>query len=141
MFAEIAFLLYVGHLLADYPLQTDHQAGCKAGWIEDDKGAHPGQHHHGWGANLTHAATHVVTCGLLLATGSLVLDWDLPLLPATVAVLWIGATHSFIDRRWPIRWWMTFARQPKWAQRGGAAHVDQAAHITALAAAALYLAA
>lgn len=130
MFAEIAFLLYVGHLLADYPLQTDHQAGCKA-----HKSAA------GWRANLTHAATHVVTCGLLLATGSLVLDWDLPLIPATAAVLWIGATHSFIDRRWLIRWWMENAGQPEFLQHGGAAHVDQAAHITALAAAALYLAA
>lgn len=130
MFAEIAFLLYVGHLLADYPLQTDHQAGRKAHASRE-----------GWTANLTHAATHVVTCGLLLATGNALLSWHLPLLPATAAVLWIGATHSVIDRRWPIARWMTFARQAAWAQRGGAAHVDQAAHITVLAAAALYLAA
>ena len=129
MFAEIAFLLYVGHLLADYPFQTDHQAGCKAKAGRE-----------GWAANLAHAGTHVVTCGLMLTVGSLVLDWRLSLLPAAAAVLWIGATHSIIDRRWPIAHWMTFARQPKWAQRGGAAHVDQTAHITALAAAALYLA-
>ncbi|MFF7411633.1 DUF3307 domain-containing protein [Streptomyces lydicus] len=130
MFAEIAFLLYVGHLLADYPFQTDHQADCKAKAGRE-----------GWAANLTHAGTHVVTCGLMLTVGSLLLDWHLPLLPAAAAVLWIGATHSIIDRRWPIARWMIFARQPKWAQRGGAAHVDQTAHITALAAAALYLAA
>ncbi|MER7154671.1 DUF3307 domain-containing protein [Streptomyces lydicus] len=130
MFAEIAFLLYVGHLLADYPFQTDHQAGCKA-----EVGRK------GWAANLAHAGTHLLTCGVLLAIGSLTLGWHLPLIPAAAAVLWIGATHSIIDRRWPVTRWMNAARQAGWAERGGAAHVDQTAHITALAAAALYLAA
>ncbi|MEV0602189.1 DUF3307 domain-containing protein [Streptomyces sp. NPDC050315] len=130
MFAEIAMLLYLAHLLADYPFQTDHQAACKA---------QSGRR--GWGANLTHAGTHLLTSGLLLAVGTAVLGWRLPLLPAAFAVVWIGATHSLIDRRWPIQRWMRLARQSGWAERGGAAHVDQTAHITALVAAALYLAA
>lgn len=53
MFASLFVLLYLGHLLADYPLQTDHQAAHKA-----DRCAT------GWAANLTHAATHVTTCAV-----------------------------------------------------------------------------
>ncbi|MER6251129.1 DUF3307 domain-containing protein [Streptomyces sp. NPDC001584] len=130
MFAEIAFLLYLGHLLADYPFQTDHQAAHKAGCGRT-----------GWAANITHAATHVLTCTLLLAIGSVLLGWQLPLLPAVVAVLWIGGTHGFIDRRWPVAAWMRIARQSGWAAHGGAAHVDQTAHVLALTLAALFLAA
>jgi hypothetical protein len=129
MFATTFVLLYVAHLLSDYPCQTDHQAAHKA-----DKGWK------GWRANGTHAATHVVTCGAALAAGA----WSLPEVhlsagPAAVALLWIGASHAFIDRRWPIAAWMKIARQGEWAKHGGAAHVDQTAHILAIGAAALAL--
>ncbi|MFF0431846.1 DUF3307 domain-containing protein [Streptomyces sp. NPDC004327] len=131
MFASLFVLLYLGHLLADYPFQTDHQAAHKA-----DHSAE------GWRTNLTHAATHVAACGLALAAGVLLLDGVSVSVPATVVALgWIGGTHAFIDRRWPIRWWMTHMRQTSWAEHGGAAHVDQTAHILALALAALALAA
>ncbi|MFE1900081.1 DUF3307 domain-containing protein [Streptomyces yangpuensis] len=130
MFAEIAFLLYLGHLLADYPFQTDHQAAHKAGCGRQ-----------GWTANVSHAATHILTCGLLLAAGSMALGWHLPLLPAAAAVAWIGISHGFIDRRWPIAAWMRIARQQGWAAHGGAAHVDQTAHVLALTLAAFFLAA
>ncbi|MEU9846114.1 DUF3307 domain-containing protein [Streptomyces sp. NPDC047985] len=130
MFADIAFLLYVGHLIADYALQTHHQAMHKAlpGWK-------------GWAPNLAHAASHIVVCALMLALGAAVLGWRLPLLPATAAVVWIGITHAVIDRRWPVLWWMKHTGSADWIEHGGAAHVDQAAHITALALAALYLSA
>ncbi|WP_244291046.1 hypothetical protein [Streptomyces virginiae] len=55
-------------------------------------------------------------------------------------MLWIGATHGFIDRRWPVAAWMRIARQAGWAAHGGAAHVDQTAHVLALTLAALFLA-
>ncbi|MFE3789953.1 DUF3307 domain-containing protein [Streptomyces goshikiensis] len=130
MFASLFVLLYVGHLLADYLFQTDHQAAHKAGCGRE-----------GWTANLAHAATHVLICGLLLTVGSAALGWDLPFRPAALAVLWIGATHAFIDRRWPVAAWMRIARQTGWAANGGAAHVDQTAHIAALAVAAICLSA
>ncbi|WP_329592603.1 DUF3307 domain-containing protein [Streptomyces sp. NBC_01362] len=130
MFADIAFLLYVGHLIADYPLQTDHQAGHKA---------LPGVA--GWRANIVHATTHVAVCATLLILGAAVLGWSLPALPSLAALLWIGVTHAVIDRRWPIAAWMRLARQTKWAANGGAAHVDQTAHIAALVVAALCLSA
>ncbi|MFZ3599856.1 DUF3307 domain-containing protein [Streptomyces sp. BH104] len=130
MFASLFVLLYVGHLLADYPLQTDHQAGCKA-----DHGVA------GWRANLAHAGTHVVTCALMLGVGVLVLDVNVSVGAAAAALVWIGGTHAFVDRRWPVARWMAFARQAGWAKHGGAAHVDQTAHVVALAAAAVFLAA
>ncbi|MGW5420704.1 DUF3307 domain-containing protein [Streptomyces sp. NPDC003943] len=131
MFATLFVLLYLGHLLADYPFQTDHQAAHKA-----DHGPA------GWRANLTHAATHVAACGLALAAGAALLDGVTVSVPAAVVALaWIGGTHAFIDRRWPVRWWMEHSGQGAWAANGGAAHVDQTAHILALALAALALAA
>ncbi|MEU2507651.1 DUF3307 domain-containing protein [Streptomyces sp. NPDC007863] len=130
MFATVFVLLYVGHLLADYPFQTDHQAAHKA-----DCGAA------GWRANLTHAATHIAACGLALAAGAAALDLSVSFPAALAALVWIGGTHAFIDRRWPVRWWMTHLRQTGWAAHGGAAHVDQTAHILALGLAALALAA
>ncbi|MGW6202239.1 DUF3307 domain-containing protein [Streptomyces sp. NPDC055089] len=113
-----------GKKAATNPFQTDHQAGCKA-----DHGAA------GWRANLAHAGTHVLFCSLALVVAAAALG------ESTVAVLWIGATHAFIDRRWPVARWMAFARQQGWAQDGGAAHVDQTAHVLVLVIAALALAA
>lgn len=130
MFATLFILLYVAHLLADYPFQTDHQAGHKA-----DGGTT------GWRANLAHAGTHLVLSGLALLAGWAVLDLNIGLLPATAALLWIAGSHAFIDRRWPVARWMRFARQAGWAQHGGAAHVDQTAHVTAIFLAALALSA
>ncbi|GAA3384472.1 DUF3307 domain-containing protein [Streptomyces racemochromogenes] len=131
MFATIFVLLYVGHLLADYPFQTDHQAKHKAGCDRT-----------GWTANIAHAATHVLLCGAALGLGALLLDdVTLSASPTAAALLWIGATHGFIDRRWPVARWMKLARQEGWAQHGGAAHVDQTAHVSALLLAALALAA
>ncbi|MGW2090033.1 DUF3307 domain-containing protein [Streptomyces sp. NPDC001880] len=130
MFPDLFALLYGAHLLSDYPFQTDHQAGCKA-----EKSAA------GWRANLAHAGTHVLVSAAALAAGVLVLDLPLTALSAAVALLWVGATHSIIDRRWPVAAWMRFARQTKWAQHGGAVHVDQTAHVTALLIAALALSA
>ncbi|MFF0505616.1 DUF3307 domain-containing protein [Streptomyces fimicarius] len=131
MFGSLFVLLYLGHLLADYPFQTDHQAAHKA----DCNAA-------GWAANLAHAATHVVTCAAALIVGALVLDDVVLSVPVVVAaLLWIGATHAFIDRRWPVARWMTFAKQAGWAKNGGAAHVDQTAHVLVLVVAAFALAA
>lgn len=131
MFAAVFVLLYVGHLSADYPLQTDTQASRKA-----DRNAA------GWRSNVAHAGTHVVACTALLAVGAALLpDVHLGLWRTAVAVAWIGASHSLIDRRWPVAWWMDHTRQAGFRTAGGAAHVDQTAHILALAVAAFIIAA
>ncbi|MFJ7191497.1 DUF3307 domain-containing protein [Streptomyces bacillaris] len=129
MFASLFVLLYLGHLLADYPLQSDHQATHKAERTTT-----------GWVAALTHAATHVATCAAALTVGALVLDDVALSLPVVAAALvWIGVTHAFIDRRWPVLWWMRRTGSTAWIAHGGAAHVDQTAHILALVLAALAL--
>jgi hypothetical protein len=130
VFATAFVLLYVAHLIADYAIQTDRQAILKS---------EPGRA--GWWANLTHAATHVVTCAVALTIGAAVLNGvHLPAARTAIALAWIGASHGFIDRRWPVAWWMDNTGSADFRTRGGAPHVDQTAHITALAIAALILA-
>jgi len=119
MFADLFVLLFASHLTADYPGQTDHQAAHKAD---------PGRA--GWTANLVHAATHVlISAAVLLLVGRLALGIRPSALGMAAALAWIGISHAFIDRRWAVRWWMENAGQRDFLAHGGAAHVDQAAHI------------
>ncbi|MFJ2757362.1 DUF3307 domain-containing protein [Nocardioides sp. NPDC087217] len=129
MFATIFVLLYVAHLLADYPFQTDHQAAHKA-----EKSAA------GVAANLSHATTHVLTSGVALIAGIGLLGLHIGPWGVIGTLAWIAITHAAIDRRTGVQAWMRLARQTQFAEHGGAAHVDQTAHITALAIAALTLA-
>uniref|UniRef100_UPI002F912D86 DUF3307 domain-containing protein n=1 Tax=Streptomyces sp. NBC_01553 TaxID=2975877 RepID=UPI002F912D86 len=138
MFAALFILLYVAHLAADYALQTDRQAARKAGWIEGPKDPTPGRYHHGWGENLAHAGTHILVTAVALGAGTLALSLPLTIPAVTAALLWIGTTHGIIDRRWPVLRWMKLMGQTEYAKHGsGAPYVDQTAHITALAIAAL----
>lgn len=130
MFPTVFILLYVAHLLSDYPFQTDHQAAHKAARTVA-----------GWRANAVHAGTHVLTSAVALALGAALLDLSLTLPAAALALAWVGCTHSFIDRRWAVAWWMENTGQREFIKHGGAAHVDQAAHLAALLVAALGLAA
>lgn len=130
MFATIFILLHVAHLIADYVLQTDHQAAHKMEKTRE-----------GWIANLGHAGTHTITTATALAIGWWALDLHIDLPAAVIALAWITASHAFLDRRWPVTWWMTHTGSTDWISRGGAAHVDQTAHVTAIAIAALGIAA
>jgi hypothetical protein len=119
MFAAVFILLYIAHYAADYPLQTDHQAAHKA-----DRDAS------GWRANLAHTGTHILTSAALLTLiGWQTLGLHLTAAGTLAAIAWIGASHSVIDRRRGIAWWMAHTRQASFAAHGGAAHVDQTAHI------------
>lgn len=112
-------LLYVAHHLSDYPFQTDHQAKCKADRTLT-----------GWIANLVHASTHVLTTAVLLAAAVRLLpDVHVTVVGVTGALAWIGASHSAIDRRWLVRWWMEHTGQRGYIEHGGLLTVDQAAHI------------
>ncbi|MEV6421582.1 DUF3307 domain-containing protein [Streptomyces sp. NPDC051662] len=130
MFASVFVLLYVAHIFADYPLQTDKIADHKA----DRTTA-------GWIYNLAHAGIHVLVSAVALGAGVVVLD--LQLTPSTIAavVAWLGCSHAVIDRRWPIVWWMEHTGQREYVKIGGTATVDQAAHLGALVIAALAAAA
>jgi hypothetical protein len=127
VFATVFVLLFVAHLVADYAIQTDHQAAHKA-----DRTAA------GWWANLTHAFTHVVACAVALIVGEACLrGLHPPTIRTDIALAWVGVSHAFIDRRWPIARWMDSTGSADFRTRGGAQHVDQAAHILCLAVAAL----
>lgn len=130
MFATLFVLLYLGHMLADYPLQTDHQAAHKAdpGWK-------------GWLVNLTHALTHVALSVILLVVGMGLLGVELSAWEFVGLLAWIGLTHAFIDRRWMVARWMRIAKQEGFAEHGGAHHVDQTAHILMLVLGSLVVAA
>ncbi|MFE7566223.1 DUF3307 domain-containing protein [Streptomyces sp. NPDC057539] len=130
MFASLFILLFIAHLLSDYALQTDHQAEHKA--LRTWKG---------YKALAVHAGTHVAVSAVLLGLGGLLLGLSLTPLVALAALLWIGGSHAFVDRRWPVTWWMTHTGSEEWIGRGGAAHVDQTAHVAALGIAAMVMAA
>ncbi|MCX4665053.1 DUF3307 domain-containing protein [Streptomyces uncialis] len=130
MFAELFVLLYAAHLTADYALQTDHQAEHKAAC-----GAA------GWRANLAHSLTHAAMYTLVLVVAVLVLEASVTIAAGAVAVVAIAGLHGAVDRRWPVRWWMENTGSASWYGRGGAAHVDQTAHVVVLVIAALVLAA
>ena len=128
MFAEIFVALYLAHLAADYPLQTDWQAENKADHSKE-----------GWRANLTHATTHVAVSTAALAAGWWLAGWPLNPPGAIAALAWIGTSHSLIDRRRAVAWWMENTGQVKYLANGGAAHVDQTAHLLALGIAAAFI--
>ncbi|WP_330335644.1 DUF3307 domain-containing protein (plasmid) [Streptomyces sp. NBC_00536] len=130
MFATLFILLYVAHLVSDYVLQTDRQSELKA--LRSAAG---------WLANLSHAGTHVAVSAVALGAGVILLDVPLQAPVAAGVLAWVGISHGFIDRRWPIQWWMDNTGSADFAQRGGAAFVDQTAHVTALLIAALAAAA
>ncbi|MEU4954959.1 DUF3307 domain-containing protein [Streptomyces lavendulae] len=123
-------VFYAAHLASDYPLQTDAQAARKAGWTEVDTHTKAVHQHSGWLHNQLHAGTHtVVSLTALLLVPVLALDLPLTALGTAAALLWIHVSHAFIDRRWPVARWMKLARQEGFKAHGGAAHVDQAAHV------------
>ncbi|MFF4276188.1 DUF3307 domain-containing protein [Streptomyces sp. NPDC001536] len=130
MFATLFVLLYAAHLVSDYALQTDRQAERKA--LRSAAG---------WWANLSHAATHVAVSALALAAGRITLELDLCGGTAGGVLVWVGVSHSFIDRRWPVQWWMEHTGSATFFQKGGAPLVDQTAHVSALVLAALVAAA
>lgn len=131
MFPTVFILLYVAHLVADYALQADRQATLKA-----ERSAA------GWWANLSHAGTHVAVCAVALGAGAALLPGAyLPVARTVLAVAWVGVSHGFVDRRWPVAWWMDHTGSAAFRTRGGAQHVDQTAHVLALAVAALIIAA
>ncbi|MFB6977703.1 DUF3307 domain-containing protein [Streptomyces scopuliridis] len=130
MFPTLFILLFIAHLLSDYALQTDHQSEHKA--LRTTAGY--------WAAT-AHAGTHVLVSAVALGLGGLLLGLSFSLPAAVVALLWIGGTHAFVDRRWPVTWWMTNTGSKDWISHGGAAHVDQTAHMAALGIAAMAMAA
>ncbi|WP_405021493.1 DUF3307 domain-containing protein [Kitasatospora sp. NBC_00070] len=118
LFAAAFAALFAAHHLADYPAQTDHQAAHKADRTLT-----------GWIANQVHAASHTVLTLLALVTLAAVLHTPLTVSGVAAGLAWVHLSHSAIDRRRAVAWWMDHTGQTGFRAASGAAHVDQAAHI------------
>lgn len=118
LFAAAFAALFAAHHLADYPGQTDHQATHKADRTVT-----------GWIANQVHAATHTTLTLLILVTVATVLHAPFSASGVAAGLAWVHLSHSAIDRRRAVAWWMDHTGQSGFRSAGGAAHVDQAAHI------------
>ncbi|MFD4400814.1 DUF3307 domain-containing protein [Kitasatospora sp. NPDC058478] len=118
MFPSVFVLLLVAHFAGDYLFQTDHMA------------THKGEcSRRGWRANSEHVAAHVASMFAVLVVARFSLDLDTGTWPTLAAIAWAAGTHGFIDRRWPIAWWMDKTGSAAFRTNGGAPLVDQAAHI------------
>ncbi|WP_062209501.1 DUF3307 domain-containing protein [Streptomyces sp. NBRC 109706] len=130
VFAAAFLGLYTAHHAADYLFQSDHQSGRKAGWTEPADEAGPGRHHHGWGVNQLHAGIHTISTVAVLTLLAWTVGLPLSLAGLTTSLGWVHITHSLIDRRWPVRWWMTHTGSTGFVDQGGMPLVDQALHLT-----------
>ena len=122
-FGALFAALLVAHQLADYLIQTDHQAADKAA---------------SWAAMAGHLVGYHAA-QLLFAAG-VVLQLDLAVtLPGAAAGLALSVvTHGLLDRRWPIIALMRLTRSGTYAESStGPERVDQALHLAALFCAAL----
>lgn len=135
-FAAVYAAMTAAHHVGDFLFQTDRQAACKAASADRATDA-PVTETESWAANQAHVASYHAVQVAAVAAAARVLGLRLnPVrLAAGVAFSWI--THSVIDRRWPVREWMTRTGSKAFYEAGGAAHVDQAMHHAALFAAAL----
>jgi hypothetical protein len=136
LFAALFALLYVGHLVGDYVVQTDAMAAHKVAgapvpllrsWLANQR--------HVAGYSLTIAATVLVSGALggFLATLGAVPWWRW----LAAAANWVA--HSVIDRRWPVRWLMEATGSGPFYANGGAPHVDQTLHLLTLLILAAFL--
>ena len=118
MFASLFLVLFVAHFAGDYLFQTDAMAKHKAEHSRE-----------GWRHNLNHVASHVAASfgALFVAQAALGLRTSAA---ATIGgIAWIALSHGFIDRRWPVAWWMKRTGSGDFFDHGGAPLVDQAMHI------------
>lgn len=137
-FAAVAATLTTAHHVGDFLLQTDHQAARKPATEDRAVVCSEGE---SWRALAAHVASYhaAQVAGLLIANRAL----GLKLRPGRVAagVAISAVTHAVIDRRWPVRWWMDNTGSHDFrVKAGGAMHVDQTLHHTALWVSALVIA-
>ncbi|GGK10587.1 hypothetical protein GCM10010123_45720 [Pilimelia anulata] len=92
-FAAAYIALHVSHSVADYWVQTDHQANAKGqpGW--------PGRR-----ACAAHVTTYLATQAVALAAVVAVLHLPVTPVQATAALALSGVTHYVVDRRAPLLW-------------------------------------
>jgi hypothetical protein len=125
--------LLVAHQLGDHVLQTDRQAGDKAGRGTSAVRAMAGHL----------AGYHVAAAALLLGTFS-VLDLPLTWLGVAAGLAFSALTHGLLDRRWPVRALLVRTGSARFAESTapvcGMYAADQALHQAALLISALLIA-
>ena len=95
LFAVFLGTAVVAHQVADHLFQTDKMASNKA---------KPGRT--GWSHILQHVfAYHIVMFIMLLVT-CVFLNVPVTLLGVFSALLFSGVSHAFLDRRWPVKWFL-----------------------------------
>ena len=137
-FGTIFAALVFGHYLADFWVQTDHQAAHKGltgpeSWCGR------------WNA-FKHALTYTATMSAVL--GVVLIATGAPYTTHTAGVVWAalianGVTHYVIDRRWPLEALARRLGKGPWIDRdkaGAMMHLDQAAHLVILGPVALVIA-
>jgi len=86
---ELFIAMTMAHMVADWLLQTEYQAMRKmqGAWWND--------------AALAHASVYTLCIGLVLGWFGVTVWW--------LPIVW--ASHIFLDRRWPIVWWLVHIKR------------------------------
>lgn len=101
----------IGHLIGDWIIQTDWQAANKMS---------------SWKANQQHMLGYHLTLFAFCA-----LSMPLRAVWGVILVSWV--THSFIDRRWPVKKLMKLTKSYPFSQtKFGVIMVDQVLHLSIL---------
>lgn len=134
VFTTVFIAMLVGHHLGDYLLQTT--------WQVEHKGDRGGI---GWLAAAGHAASYTAATVTTTLVASLVLDVHPTPLGFLIGQLFSAATHLVIDRRFTLEWFIeqvdkVIPGKLKYYTDGGAAFLDQMAHMVCLFIAALLMA-
>lgn len=133
VFAVAFIALWVGHQVGDYLAQSDWMCAHKGG---------PSRSWQTWAALAAHVTAY--SLAQLAALAAVAAVTGLPLFGGRA--VWVGLafsalTHAFIDRRWPVVWYMNHTGSGSYAQTGeGRHHVDQALHHVCLFVSALIIA-
>ena len=134
-FGVVALTMLMTHPVADYAVQTDHQA--------QHKGLTGARTREGWWNAAKHAFSYTVTQVLVVGLVLEALDFTGSFGVVVLVLIANGLTHMIIDRRWTLEW---FARnvllKSGWidADKTALPHLDQTAHIGLFVPAALAIA-
>lgn len=136
MFATVFAAFLIGHYLADYFVQTDHQA--------QHKGLTGSRSNEGRRNCAVHAITYTATLAGVLGLALNVEHVEFSTTASLVtwaALILNGITHYVIDRRWTLEALARFMGKSGWidADREALPKLDQAAHIVLLGVSALAL--
>lgn len=126
MFGTIMGALIAAHYLADFYVQTDHQAQHKG--LRGDR-VNEGR----WNCAkhaLSYTAVQAVVLPIVMSVDGIAVDY-----PVTLLFLALnGFTHYVIDRRWTLEAFARGIGKSGWidADKTAMMHLDQAAHLVIL---------